>query len=147
MGPIPTDCIPWYHSNCRITKFWPFMFPTEFYMTIHVSHWVLCYHAIAMIPWYTIGWNGSHDGWVFNGKCLFDNLSESDRVISWLCHEVSWYIMINGMFCHEISSNIITWHETSPIAQEGPFQLLERSVPLRVLPSRCHQMSWKCLSI
>ena len=33
-----------------------------------------CYSKVAVIPWYTFGRNGSHDGWAFDGKCLITKL-------------------------------------------------------------------------
>ena len=88
-----------------------------------------------------------------------------------ICYDMSWYIMINDMFCHEMSPNIIyhqmspniiICHEMSPCLIERHFMTFDdinlRGILMtfddiwwffmtflkffRVLPSRCHQMSW-----
>ncbi len=65
------------------------MFPIEFYVAIQPFYRILCYPTVSMIPWHTIGWNWSHDGWVFKWEMsnrrigTFQHyLYESDGVLS-----------------------------------------------------------------
>ncbi len=87
--------------------------------------------------------------------CFMGMVSESDEVIAWFvmtCHDN--YVMINNMFCHEMSPHIIICHKMSPnIIMWCNVTMLSWKIFHdiwhepdenfdRVLPSICHEMSF-----
>ncbi len=73
-------------------------------------------------------------------------------------HDMSWYIMINDMFCHEMSPNIIICHEMSPCSWNdqfhfecSPYEFTHELSQIFVKDGRnwqiittiVHELSWK----